>query len=69
MLVVVHVKTAVFGTALIAANGAVVFWVIITVLVAVQPLMAEVTVTVYVPGVVTVKLALVLTTAVPLDHE
>ena len=67
ILVVVHVKTDVFkGDILII--GLVIFCVKICEAVAVHPF-APVTVTVYVPGVVTDKVALVPTTAVPLDQE
>jgi hypothetical protein len=69
ILVVVQVSTAGLGTLEIAAAGAVIFCVITTALVAVQPFVADVTVTVYVPGVVTVKFAVVPTTEVPLDQE
>jgi hypothetical protein len=69
ILVVVQVNTAGLGALEIAAVGAVIFCVITTALVAVQPFVADVTVTVYVPGVVTVKFAVVLTTVVPLDQE
>ena len=52
----------------IPADGAVVFCVIVTALVAVHPF-APVTVTVYVPGVVTDNPADALTTELPLLHE
>ena len=51
-----------------AAVGVTMFWVITWLAVAVHPL-GEVTVTVYVPAVVTVKVAVVAKTAVPLDQE
>jgi len=62
--VVVHVKTVVPVLLVIPAVGAVVFCVIVTALVDVQPLL-PVTVTVYVPGVVTDNPAVVL----PSLHE
>ena len=66
---VVQVNTAGFGTLVMAAGGGVIFCVIVVALVLVQPFVAEVTVTVYVPGVVTVKFAEVPTMVVPLDQE
>lgn len=62
-------KTAGFGTLVIAAGGGVIFCVIVVALVLVQPFALDVTVTVYVPGAVTVKFAAVPTTEDPLDHE
>jgi hypothetical protein len=67
MLVVAHVNTVVVG-ALIVAVGTPVLCVMICAAVALHPL-APVTVTVYVPGVVTESVAFVPTTAVPFDHE
>ena len=67
MDVVVHVNTVVSG-GVIATIGTLIFCVMICDAVAAQPL-ADVTVTVYVPGLVTLSVALVPTTAVPFDHE
>jgi len=67
ILVVVQVKVVALG-ALIPAVGATEFCVIVDDAVAVHPLV-PVTVTVYVPGVVTTSAALVPTTAVPFDQE
>ena len=67
MEVVVQVKTEVVG-AVMAAAGTAVLCVMICEAVAVHPL-AAVTVTVYVPGVVTASVAFVPTTAVPFDQE
>jgi hypothetical protein len=66
-LVVVHVSTLVIG-GVIDNVGAVLFCVIICDAVAVHPF-AAVTVTVYVPGVVTFNVAFVPTIAVPFDQE
>jgi hypothetical protein len=63
----VQVSTLVVG-AVIEAFGTVMFCVITCDAVAVQPI-EDVTVTVYVPGAVTFKVAFVPTTVVPLDHE
>jgi hypothetical protein len=65
--VVVHVNKVVVG-ALMPAVGTVVFCVMVCDAVAVQPF-APVTVTVYVPGVVTASVAFVPTTVVPFDQE
>ena len=67
MVVVVHVNMLVSG-GVIATLGRLMFCVMICEAVATHPL-AEVTVTVYVPGVVTFSVAVVPTTAVPLDQE
>ena len=67
MEVVAHVNTEVAG-AVIAAVGALIFCVITCEAVAEHPF-ALVTVTVYVPAEVTLSVALVPTTAVPLDQE
>jgi hypothetical protein len=67
MLVVVHVNTLETG-GVIVTDGAVLFCVIVCVAVAVHPFVA-VTVTVYVPEVVTFNVAFVPSTAVPLDQE
>ena len=67
ILVVVQVSTVEFGAVIVNA-GAVLFCVIVCVAVAVQPF-AAVTVTVYAPGVVTLSVELVPTTADPFDHE
>jgi hypothetical protein len=67
MAVVVQVKIVEVGT-LIPAVGAIEFCVIVDAAVAVQPLV-PVTVTVYVPGVVTTSVALVPTIVVPFDQE
>ena len=68
MVVVAQVKTVVPVLLVIPAVGAVVFCVIVTALVEVQPLL-PVTVTVYVPGLVTDKPADVPTTEFPSLHE
>ena len=68
MEVVAQVNTVTAVLLVIPAVGAVVFWVIVTALVAVQPLL-PVTVTVYVPVAVAVKSAIVLTTVLPSLQE
>ena len=67
ILVVVHERTVVVG-AVIAATGAVLFCVIEIDSVSVQPF-AEVIVTVYVAGELTLNVAFVPTTVVPLLQE
>jgi hypothetical protein len=67
MEVVVHVNTVVSG-GLIATMGRLIFCVMLCEAVATHPL-AEVTVAVYVPGVVTFTVAEVPTTADPFVHE
>ena len=67
MEAVVHVNTVVSG-GVIDTLGRLMSCVMICEAVAAHPL-AEVTVTVYVPGVVTFSVAVVPTTAVPLDQE
>jgi hypothetical protein len=68
MDVVVQVNTVVPELLVIPADGAVMSCVMVAVLVAVQPLLA-VTVTVYTPGVVTVKSAAAPTTLPALAQE
>jgi hypothetical protein len=63
----VQVKTLVDGAGM-EAFGSVIFCVITREAVAVHPI-ADVTVTVYVPGVVTFSVAFVPTTFVPFDQE
>ena len=67
IVVVVHVRMFVVG-GVIAAGGAVRFCEIVSKADVVQPL-TSVTVTVYVPGEVTVSAAEVPTTVVPFDQE
>ena len=67
MLVVVQVSTVVVGGEILT-DGALLFCVITCAAVAVHPF-AAVTVTVYVPELVTLNVAFVPTTEVPLDHE
>ena len=67
ILVVVQVRTLEEGGVMVS-KGAVLFCVITCDAVAVHPF-AAVTVTVYVPGVVTFNVAFVPTIAVPLDQE
>jgi hypothetical protein len=67
ILVVVQVRTVVVGGVILVV-GALLFCVIICAAVAVHPF-AAVTVTVYVPADVTLNVAFVPTTAVPLDQE
>jgi hypothetical protein len=66
MLVVVQVNSVTAGAVMLATGGAL-FCVMVMDAVAVQPL-DPVTVTVYVPGKVTDKLAFVPTDVVPLDQ-
>lgn len=68
MEVVAQVNTVTAVLLVMPAVGAVVFWVIVTALVVVQPLL-PVTVTVYVPAAVADKSAIVLTTVLPLLQE
>ena len=63
-----HVNTVVAELLVIPAVGGVALCVMITALVAVHPFV-PVTVTVYVAGAVTDKVALVPKTEVPFDHE
>ena len=65
--VVVQLRSVVAGI-LIAAIGAIMFWLIVCVAVAVHPF-APVTVTVYVPGTDTGRVEFDPTTVVPLDQE
>ena len=67
MDVVVHVNTVVSG-GVIATIGRLISCVMICEAVAMHPLV-DVTVTVYVPGFVTLRVAVAPTTAVPFDHE
>ena len=67
MLVVVQVSTVVVGGEILT-DGALLFCVITCAAVAVHPF-AAVTVTVYVPELVTLNVAFVPTTEVPFDHE
>ena len=67
ILVVVQVRMVVEGV-FIPTVGGVLFCVIVCAAVATQPFV-PVTVTVYVPGVVTANVALVPTTVVPFDQE
>jgi hypothetical protein len=67
MLFVVQVIIVVVG-GVMATTGGAIFCVMTCAAVAVQPI-DEVTVTVYVPGVVTFKVAFVPTTIRPFDHE
>ena len=66
--VVPQVRTVVPELLMMAAVGVVIFCVIVMLASSVQPL-AEVTVTVYVPGVAMERPAEVPTSVVPLDHE
>jgi hypothetical protein len=68
MEVVVQVSTVVAVLLVMAAVGAVIFWVIITELVEKHPL-PPVTVTVYVPAADAVKAGTALTTVLPLLQE